>query len=130
MDKTETSEEKRRHQRLGCTGKAKMETPPEWEPTQGEILDLSMGGCLIDFAVPQQVEPEQKVELTFNVNNLPFHVLAVVKAKRSFTEIGFEFPCLSERIKIQLEELIEELKNPPPKRPRVISIRSLRWRCR
>jgi hypothetical protein len=49
------------------------------------------------------------VELTFEINHLPFRVRGQVKALRTDTTIGFQFPLLSERVRNQLEDLMKEL---------------------
>jgi hypothetical protein len=49
------------------------------------------------------------VELTFEINHLPFRVRGQVKAIRTDTTIGFQFPLLSERVRNQLEDLMKEL---------------------
>jgi hypothetical protein len=57
------------------------------------------------------------VELTFEVNRLPFRVRAQVKAIRSDKMIGFQFLQVSRRTQWQLEELIQELADPIPTHP-------------
>jgi hypothetical protein len=132
--------ERRRSPRLNCSGEAQMRIPPHVTTSKGEILDLSLEGCRIEFYAPQKIERNQRVELLFNVNNLPFHVVAVVRSKRSMKQFGFEFPQMIERIRVQLHALIEELSgqkpkpeeprkpDDAPKRGRVISIESYRMR--
>lgn len=74
----------------------------------------------MEFQRPQKIEPEAKVELIFSVNNLPFHVLGIAKSFRSETMVGFQFPQLRERIRYQLEDLVQELKDgrfKPPAQP-------------
>ena len=58
---------------------------------------------------PQILEQDALVELTFHINHLPFRVRGQVKAVRSDTRIGFEFPQLSKRVRTQLEDLVDEL---------------------
>jgi hypothetical protein len=49
------------------------------------------------------------VELTFEIDHLPFRVRGQVKAIRTDRTIGFQFPLLSERVRNQLEDLMKEL---------------------
>jgi hypothetical protein len=49
------------------------------------------------------------VELTFNVHHLSFRVRGQVRAIRSDSTIGFQFPVLSERARKQLDDLMKEL---------------------
>ena len=132
--------ERRRSPRFDCSGEAQMRIPPHVTTSKGDILDLSLQGCRIAFYAPQKIERNQRVELLFNVNNLPFHVVAVVRSKRNLKQFGFEFPQMIERIRVQLHALIEELSGQKPKpeeprksddvpkRGRVISIESYRMR--
>ena len=58
---------------------------------------------------PQRLSQDTLVELTFDINHLPFRVRGQVKAIRSDTTIGFQFPLLSERLRMRLEDLMKEL---------------------
>lgn len=132
--------ERRRSPRYSCSGEAQMRIPPHVTTSKGDILDLSLEGCRIEFHAPQRIDRNQRVELLFNVNNLPFHIVAIVRSKRNLREFGFEFPQMIERIRVQLRALIEELvgqkpkpeqtgkQNSAPKRGRVIPIESYRAR--
>lgn len=51
----------------------------------------------------------ETVELTFNINHLPFRILGQAAAIRSDTIVGFQFSSPSARVRMQLEELLEEL---------------------
>lgn len=73
------------------------------------IVNVSKDGCLIELQKSQSLDQSTSAELTFKVNRLPFRIRARAAAIRSDRMIGFEFPVLSERVKGQLEELIEEL---------------------
>lgn len=103
-------QERRIHPRFGCAGEASLRITPTWPVVRGTILDLSLGGCAIEFPAQQRVEAGQKVELIFCVHNLPFHVLALVRGARGKRRYGFEFPQLTERTRAQLQELIDELE--------------------
>jgi c-di-GMP-binding flagellar brake protein YcgR len=75
----------------------------------GKIANLSAGGCLIVFHKPQSLSHNAIVEVTFKLNDLPFRVLGQVKAVRSPTTIGFEFSSLSDRVRVRLQGLFEQL---------------------
>ena len=100
----------RNHHRCNCSGEARMQITPDKPAIHGKILDLSIGGCMIEFLETQPLVFDQKIDLIFCVNNLPFHVLAVVRGERGKARYGFAFPQLRERIQNQLEDLIDELK--------------------
>jgi hypothetical protein len=59
---------------------------------------------------PVRLALNDVVELIFNVNHLPFRVRGHVRVLRSPTMFGFQFFQVSTRTCLQIEELIEELK--------------------
>ena len=101
--------EKRRHTRILCTGSAgvQMRAGEAFHPAK--IVNLSAGGCLMALQKPQSLSQDTMVELTFQINDLPFRVRGQAKGTRSDTRIGFQFPLLSKSIRRQLEDLVEEL---------------------
>jgi c-di-GMP-binding flagellar brake protein YcgR len=103
------TKEQRRNPRFECSGTASIQTAADEPPCPGKIVNVSAGGCLIVLQRPQSVSQDTMVELTFKVNDLVFRVWGKVRAVRSDTAIGFEFPLLSERVRKRLEDLIEQL---------------------
>jgi c-di-GMP-binding flagellar brake protein YcgR len=101
--------EQRRYPRLGCIGPAAVQIGPGEDPCPAVIVDLSAGGCLMELRGPQRLSQEMVVELTFDVNHLPFRVRGQVRAIRSDTRIGFQFHLLRERVRMQIEDLMKEL---------------------
>jgi hypothetical protein len=101
--------ESRRHPRLQCQGTVEVHPSGEVVPCPAKIMDLSVEGCLIKLQNPRSFNKEDLVELAFSVKQLPFRVRGQVKAIRSDTTIGFQFPALSQRVRRQLEDLVEEL---------------------
>jgi hypothetical protein len=57
------------------------------------------------FEKPQSLSQDTLVELTFQINNLPFRVSGQVKGTRSDARIGLKFPLLSKSVRRQLEGL-------------------------
>jgi hypothetical protein len=105
-----TGEENRQSPRLGCGGIGAIQTLPACErPFPARILNLSVGGCLMELQGPLNLAMDEIVELIFNVNQMPFHVRGKVRTVRSKVLIGFQFLQLSERTRRQLQELIGEL---------------------
>lgn len=102
--------EKRRHRRIDCSGGATMQVSPNGTAVRARVLDVSVEGCLLQFLKTPKLEIEQTVDLTFTVNNLPFHVLAQVRSLREHQKVGLQFPQLRERIRLQLEDLVDELR--------------------
>ncbi len=103
------AKEQRRYPRIGCTGTAGIKLAAGEEFYPAKIVNLSAGGCLMVLQKPQPLPQDALVELTFHINNLPFHVQGQVKSARSETRIGFEFPQLSKNARRQLEDLVDEL---------------------
>jgi hypothetical protein len=101
--------DRRRNPRFGCTGHADVLLAADAPLLPARIVNVSKGGCLIELQKSQSLDQSTSAELTFKVNCLPFRMRARAAAIRSDTMIGFEFPVLSERVRGQLEELIEEL---------------------
>jgi hypothetical protein len=101
--------EKRRHTRILCTGSAGIQMHEGEAFRPARIANLSAEGCLIEFEEPQRLSQDAMVELTFQINNLPFQVRGQVKGIRSDTRIGFQFPLISKKVQRQLEDLIDEL---------------------
>src|ERR1035438_6244682 len=109
-EKPKTSEELRRSPRLQCSGTAGIQTLPACDkPVPAKIVDLSIGGCLMEFETPKALAVDEIVELIFCVNHMPFRVRGKVRMIHSETLMGFQFPQLSDRIRMQLEDLVGEL---------------------
>jgi len=101
--------EQRRSPRFECQGDASVQSEPAFDASLAKIANLSLDGCLIVLQKPHGLLQDTIVELTFTVNNQPFRVWGRVRAIRSDTAVGFEFPLLSERVRARLEDLIEQL---------------------
>lgn len=110
QEKPKTDEELRRSPRLACTGLAGVQKIPRCEkPCPARIVNLSVGGCLMELQEPQCFEMGEMVELIFSVNCLPLRVQGKVRSLQSGRLAGFQFPQLSDRVRRQLEDLIGEL---------------------
>ena len=101
--------EQRRFPRFTCAGDAELHLLTEEFARPAKVHDLSIEGCLLETEKPMQIQPGVKLEISFKVNNLPFRVKAELRAARSATKFGFQFPLLSPRVRGQLEDLIQEL---------------------
>jgi hypothetical protein len=101
--------EKRRNPRFECKGTASMQDLGIGSPHVGRIANLSVDGCLILLKEPKPLTQDTMVELTFTIDDVPFRVWGQVKAIRSDTAIGFQFPLLSNRVRDRLAALIEQL---------------------
>jgi c-di-GMP-binding flagellar brake protein YcgR len=108
--------DKRRNPRFECSGIAAVQVNPLEPPYPARIADLSVEGCLIVLDKPKRLTLNIMVELIFNVNHLPFRVRAQVRAVRSDTTVGFQFHQVSQRTCLQIEDLIDELRETAAKR--------------
>ena len=110
QEKPKAGENRRLNPRLQCSGSAGIQTLPVREkPCPAKIIDLSIGGCLMEFERPLALAKDEIVELIFSVNHMPFHVRGQVRAIRSETLVGFQFPHLIDRVREHLRDLIREL---------------------
>lgn len=110
QEKTKGQKELRRSPRLACEGLAGVQTLPACDkPCPATIMNLSIGGCLMELDRPLSLAINEMVELIFCVNRMPFRVRGRVRFIRSATRVGFQFPQPSERVRRQLEELVGEL---------------------
>ena len=108
--------EKRGHPRLRCTGTAELFTSPDAAGRKARILDLSASGCRRVMQEPLRLGLDSMVEVKFVVNQLPFRGIGQLKVMRSPTEIGILFPALSARVRLQVEDLVNELAEEENKR--------------
>jgi hypothetical protein len=78
----------------------------------GRILDLSSSGCHIRTDERFPVGIYTRVETEFRLEGLPFRLAGVIQAihDRDRHEIGIRFLDLSERKRVQLEQLIVEIE--------------------
>jgi hypothetical protein len=107
--------ERRSTQRAHCEGPADVQKlPAVGETIPGKIENLSEGGCLIELGVEVVLKLNQSVEVSFEVNQMPFRIRAMVRSLQSNTKIGFQFCDMSERARGRLQDLIEELRADRP----------------
>jgi len=102
--------EQRKYPRIECSGTADVKVVANEPPLPADIVNLSAGGCLLVLKEPLPLSQDTIVELTFRINNLDeFRAPGQVKAKRSDTAIGFQFPSLSDTLRQRLQELVGNL---------------------
>jgi len=110
LDDRQMSREQRKFPRIECSGTADVVLIPGEPPVRAKIVNLSAGGCLLVLKEPSSISEDTIVDLTFRINSLhQFQTSARVKAKRSDTAIGFQFPFLSHTLHTRLRELIGHL---------------------
>lgn len=106
--------ERRKEARYLCFGQVKLHRIPGLVRS-GRIIDLSLGGCLIEIRSPVYVSHGSAVELAVQMKGVALRASGNV----SFIDrprpglIGISFVRLSERGQWQLSELIAELGSAP-----------------
>jgi hypothetical protein len=101
----ESASDRRRNLRFECCGSAEIALP-EMPGVVGKIRDLSLLGCSLETSA--RFKAGSQVKLVFEVNRLPFSVMAVVKSHREGA-IGLEFSQVSRMGRGQLTDLMQEL---------------------
>jgi hypothetical protein len=72
-------------------------------------LNLCLDGCLIEPQLGTDCAPGDVIEIRFEVNQLTFLAQCIVRRVQSSGDIGVEILSLSDRSRLQLQELIDEL---------------------
>jgi len=75
----------------------------------GRILDVSLGGCRIRTDERFPVGIYRRVETEFTVDGVPLRLAGVVQSLHDRFTVGIRFLDMSERKRLQLTELIEEM---------------------
>jgi hypothetical protein len=107
MDKPE----RRKEPRFLCFGQVKLDRTRPGVILRGRVIDLSLGGCLIQMQSPVDVCPDAAVELTIQARGTPLRMMGNIKSagKQLSGLIGISFTKLSARGRFELNELIAEL---------------------
>ena len=77
---------------------------------RGHILDLSQSGCRIRTDERFPVGIYTRVETEFHLEGLPFRLGGVIQAIHNRNMVGIRFLDLSERKRLQVLELIDEIE--------------------
>jgi hypothetical protein len=108
-DLLKQQDEQRVNSRFDCIGSALVYFVPSQPPLNSCIIDLSVTGGLIVLRTPRETAIGTILEVAFTVNQLHFRVRAQVRAIRSPQALGLVFIKVQERVKLNLQDLIEEL---------------------
>jgi len=77
---------------------------------QGQIVDLSLGGCRIRSVEPFPVGIHTRVEIEFCLNGLPFRLAGVSQTIHDRHQVGIRLLDVSSRKREQLQQLIAEIE--------------------
>ena len=97
--------DRRRYPRISCNGNATIDLGAAL-PSKASIVDLSAEGCLLKFDKPQNIRANAEMLMTFEVENIPFGVIAKAKSIRSATSVGVHFPEMTQAGRSELQGLI------------------------
>jgi len=105
--------ERRKNPRYSCSGPIDFRIQ-NWYLRKGRILNLCLDGCLIEPQLNTGYAIGDRLDLRFEVNQLPFRAQCIVRRLQTSGEIGVEILSLSDRNRLRLRELVEELATLSP----------------
>ena len=101
--------ERRQHERYLCQGMMRLRVIPRGGEVKGEVLNLSLGGCLILIEEEVEIAKGEPVELQLMVENFQLNVTGQVKHIHARTMIGVQFSEMNDRLTEQVRYMIAEL---------------------
>ena len=109
-DKTAPPHERRKEPRHTVDGSAILTILNNAVHLRGRVLDLSMSGCQFrtDDCFPMGIY--SRAEIEFQLDGLPFRLACVTQSLHKRNRVGVRFLEMSERKRVQLEELIAEIQ--------------------
>lgn len=104
--------ERRQHIRLGGRGKARLLLLPDGPAMSGLLVNLSLGGCGIEFEKKTKLAAGCKIELQLSYEGFTLRLLGVVRYSEDDEDdrVGIGFTDVSRRKEEQIAQLLEELK--------------------
>jgi len=85
----------------------------------GKIINLSLDGCLFCPTHELDLEVGDEFDLRFKVSGLSFCARAIVRRVGANNTVGVEIIQLSERVRTQLRELLDELSHGQPQATKI-----------
>jgi c-di-GMP-binding flagellar brake protein YcgR len=101
--------ERRADKRCGVDTSAVIDLVKIGSKLEGQILDLSVGGCRIHTVERFPVGIYTRVETEFRLQGLPFRLGGVIQAIHNRNLVGIRFLDVSPRKREQVSELIDEI---------------------
>lgn len=110
-DKTAPPRERRKEPRHTVDGSAILTILNNAVRLRGRVLDLSMSGCQFrtDDCFPMGIY--SRAEIEFQLDGLPFRLPCVTQSLHKRNRVGVRFLDMSDRKRVQLEELIAEFRS-------------------
>lgn len=101
--------ERRVHERHGVNSRATVILVRSGAGVEGNIVDLSLGGCRVETDESFPLGIYTRVETEFRLEGITFRLGGVVQAVHGQRQVGIRFLEVTERKRGQLVELMEEL---------------------
>jgi PilZ domain len=101
--------ERRVHERHGVNSRATVILVRSGARVEGNIVDLSLGGCRVETDESFPLGIYTRVETEFRLEGITFRLGGVVQAVHGPRQVGIRFLEVTERKRGQLVELMEEL---------------------
>jgi hypothetical protein len=109
--------DRRQHPRYVVDGDAEVLLADGSQIFRGRILDISLSGCFIATQARLRAAVGTPVDMVFRANGVMLRTAATVRAVRPGKGAGFLFDGLSERMRVELQSLIEALDLAKPDVP-------------
>ncbi len=113
IDQLETTAEirRRRHKRYGQNGHVTLRRVITGPNLEGDLFDISLGGCLIWLETPVRFQPHDLIEVKLQSGSLILRVMGSVRYTSEAGRIlGIEFQRLPIQETVALEAFIQELE--------------------
>jgi PilZ domain len=103
--------DRRKDRRYNCSGRVRLWQTESGIYRLGSIVNLSMGGCLLNLPSPADFERHSIVEASFQSNYLAFRTLGSVRrVEEKSGLVGICYLNLSSRGRLDLVELFADLE--------------------
>lgn len=108
-------QERRKHWRYPCAGEALVRKQGADVSLQGQLSDISLGGCYVDMTYP--LPPETGIELMLTVDQRRVRATGRVCASREGFGMGVSFTDIDRANQAVLEDLVNWLAGSLPQGP-------------
>lgn len=103
--------ERRQHPRMKCMTSVQL-IPDDQAPIWGNALDLSIGGCFVEMAIPLKVDTKLKIGIWIQETKL-WASGSVVNSRPGFG-VGIRFSSMSDADAIKLVDYLRSITQTPP----------------
>jgi len=100
--------ERRAHPRYSCKGIARILILPDGPQVTGNLINLSLGGCCIEFDKAIKAAANAQLDVLLDACDLRVRIPAEIR-RRNDNQIGIKFLEVSARKSEQIQLLIKEL---------------------